>query len=271
VLSAFALITVAVAAVYFVAGTGDDGGGGPIAAVTSTPTRKPTVSPTEQPTSTPTLPAATPTSSPSPSPVPGTPRPGAEFFLWNDESKQWQDDDLEKDSSSAGEGDILLFLFKLNDVKPGETYQIEIDYFDCGLSPGRSFDYLAAASSGDTPQLATPGPGRVRPDSQVPVPDDPGVGNDGGSPAYLSAWGGTFQRAPELSPVSATCTGDKKLSVSVLAQSSTLYVEWGGHLASVTDWLGEGAASAKLPFGMSAMLQGASAERIEVLVGAVSK
>jgi hypothetical protein len=164
------------------------------------------------------------------------------------------------------------FLYKLSGLKPGETYEIDIDYFDCGLSPGQSFDHLAStASAGDAPRLATRGPGRVRPDSQVPVPDDPGVANDGGTTAYLSVWGGTFQHAPELTATPATCAGDKKLTTRVRAQSTTLYVEWGGHVATAADWPGEGAASAKSPFGISAMLQGASEERLEMLVGAVSK
>ncbi len=273
ILSAFALVTVVVAAVYFIAGTGDDDGG-PIVSVTSTPTRQPTASPTELPTAIPTTPAVTPTPSPSasPSPVPGTPQPGAGFFLWNEKTGKWQGDNLKKDSSGVSEGDVVLFLFKLSGVKPGESYQIDIDYFDCGLSPGQSFDHLAATTTaGDAPQLAAPAPGRVRPDSQVPAPDDPGVANDGGTTAYLSVWGGTFQHTPELTPTPATCAGDKKLSMRVRAQSTTLYVEWGGHVATAADWLGEGAASAKSPFGMSAMLQGAGEERLEVLVGAVSR
>ena len=275
ILSAFALVTVVLAAVYFIAGAGDDGSG-PIVSVTSTPTRRPTASPTEPPTAIPTTPAATPTPTPSPSaspsPVPGTPQPGAEFFLWNEKTGEWQGDDLKKGSSGVSEGDVVLFLFKLSGVNPGESYQIDIDYFDCGLSPGQSFDHLAAtATAGDAPQLAAPGPGRVRPDSQVPVPDDPGVANDGGTAAYLSAWGGTFQHTPELTATPATCAGDKKLTMQVRALSTTLYVEWGGHVATAADWLGAGAASAKSPFGMSAMLQGAGEVRLEMLAGAVSK
>ena len=166
----------------------------------------------------------------------------------------------------------MLFLYKLSGLKPGATYDIDIDYFDCGLSPGQSFDYLAStASAGDAPNLAVRGPGRVRPDSQVPVPDDPGVGNDGGAAAYLSVWGATFQHAPERSSIPETCDGDTKLSVRFLAQSNTVHVEWGGHLASVTEWPGQGAASANSPFGMSATLQGTGEERLELLVGAVSE
>ena len=275
VLSAFALVTVVLAAVYFIASAGDDNGG-PIVSVTATPTRRPTASPTERPTAIPTTPALTatpaPSPSPSPSPVPGTPRPNIEFLLWNEKAARWQEEDLKKDASGVAEGDVVLFLYKLSGLKAGETYEVDIDYFDCGLSPGQSFDHLASTgSSGDAPQLAAPGPGRVRPDSQVPVPDDPAIANDGEPTAYLSLWGATFQHSPTLTATPANCAGDKKLTVRVLAQASTLYLEWGGHLASAADWLGEGASSAKSAFGMTATLQGADEARLEVLAGAVSK
>jgi hypothetical protein len=281
VLTAFALVTSVLVGIYLVAGTGDSGGG-PIVSATTTPTKRPTASPTASPTVRPTVVPATPaatatakptaTPAPSPSPVPGTPRPSAELFLWNAKTGKWQADDLKQSSSSLSEGDAVLFLFKLSGVKPGETYEITIDYFDCGLSPGKSFDHLAAADAGGgAAQLAAPGPGRVTPDAQVPVPDDPGVANDSASTAYLALWGGTFPHATKLVATPATCAGDKRLTVPVLARASTLYLEWGGHLASAADWVNQGAASATSPFGMSATMADIGEARIELLPGAVSE
>ena len=275
VLSAFALVTSVLVGIYLVAGTGDSDGG-PIVSATTTPTKRPTASPTARPTVVPATPTATakPTATlaPSPSPVPGTPRPAAEIFLWNAKTGKWQADDLNQSSSSLSEGDAALFLFKLSGVQPGETYEIAIDYFDCGLSPGQSFDHLASAdAAGDAAQLAAPGPGRVRPDAQVPVPDDPGVANDSASTAYLALWGGTFPHAAELLATPATCADDKRLTVRVLARASTLYLEWGGHLASAADWVNQGAASATSPFGMSATIADIDEARIELLPGAVSR
>ncbi|HET8943773.1 MAG TPA: hypothetical protein VFO59_03250, partial [Dehalococcoidia bacterium] len=108
---------------------------------------------------------------------------------------------------------------------------------------------------------------RERPDSQVPLPD--AVQAAGGT-AYVSAWGGTFQQAPEVSPTSS-CTGDQRVDLRVLAGSSTVYIEWGGHLASAADWPENGAASARAPFGMSAVLQGTLAIRLQVLPNTISR
>jgi hypothetical protein len=275
VLSAFAVVAVVVAIVTLVASSGDDGGG-TVVGVTSTPTRRPTASPTRPPTTATTTPAATPTASPtksptpSPSPIPGTPAPDAEFFLWDATSGKWLAGDPPPGIYS--EGDTIVFLLKLTGVEPGESYELAIDYFDCGLSPGQSFDYLApVTAAGDGPGLTPPGPGRARPDSQVPAPDDPAVTSDAGAGGQLSAWGGAFQRAPEFTPAQSACSGDKQLTVSVLGQAGTLYIEWGGHLATAADWPGKGAASAKSSFGISAGLAGAEASRLEIAPGAVSR
>jgi len=166
----------------------------------------------------------------------------------------------------------VLFLYKLDGVHPGQTYEIVVDYFDCGLSPGQSFDHLGPMPSpGDAPQMMPPGPGRARPDAQVPIPDDPAVTNDGGPGSLLMVWGGTFPHSPALEVTPADCAGDKRVKLQVTAQSSTIELEWAGHLASAKDWPGAGAASAKSPFGMTAAAGGLPGARIEVAPGAVAK
>ncbi len=269
-MAAAGVAAIAVAAAYLIAGSG--GGNGGAVANPNTPTRRPTVSATGAPTTAPVATAPTPSPSPSPSPVPATPQPAPEFFVWNSRSGKWQAHDLQEGSSGFAEGDSVLFLYKLDGVVPRQTYEISIDYFDCGLSPGQSFDHLGPMpSTGDAPQLASPGPGRTRPDSQVPIPDDPGVANGGGPGSLLTLWGGTFPHSPALEMAPANCAGDKRVMLQVTAQASIIELEWAGHLASAKDWLGEGASSAKSPFGMTVRARGLLDSRIQVAPGAVAK
>jgi len=284
VLSAVAgIVIIAAAAVYAIQTSGGDGDGS-VSAVTSTPTSRATPSPTKgvtptsvpptavPPTSAPTAtPKPTPAPTSSPTPAPGTPRPSTEFFLWNSKSGEWQANGLTKETSAYSEGDVVPFLLKVSGVKAGQTYDVTLDAFDCGLSPGRSFDYLtSAAAGGDAPLLAAPAPGRARPDAQAPVPDDPAVAKDGGPLAYLALWGGTFQTAPSWEQTPGSCAGDQKLTVRVRAQAGTLYLAWGGHLASQADWPGGGASSAKTSFGLSVSVDGLGDMRLEVPASAVS-
>ena len=257
-LAAFALGAVMGGAFYLLAGGGDTDDGAAVIA-TSTPTIRPTALSNAQPT-------AAFTNTPDPSAVPQSPDQATALFAWNARAGKWQQDSLIPGKTDYAEGDTVPFLFRLWNVSPGQVYEVAIDYFDCGLSPERSFDYLS--SPGDSaPRLVAPGPGRERPDSQVPLPD--AVQAAGGT-AYVSAWGGTFQQAPEVSPTSS-CTGDQRVNLRVLAGSSTVYIEWGGHLASAADWPENGAASARAPFGMSAVLQGTLAIRLQVLPNTISR
>ncbi|HSP54263.1 MAG TPA: hypothetical protein VLS25_01635 [Dehalococcoidia bacterium] len=268
--AAIAVAAIVVATAYLITGTGDGNDGA--AANVNTPTRRPTVSVTAAPTNAPVTRAPSMSPSPSPSPVPATPQATPSFFLWNSASGKWQSSDLQKDSSGFTDGDSVLFLYKLDGVHPGQTYEIVIDYFDCGLSPGQSFDHLGPMpSTGDAPQMMPPGPGRARPDAQVPIPDDPSVGNDGGPGSLLTVWGGTFPHSPALEMTPAECAGDKRVKLQVTAQSSTIELEWAGHLAAAKDWLGEGAASAKSAFGMTVTARGFRDSRIQVLPGAVTR
>ncbi|HSP54860.1 MAG TPA: hypothetical protein VLS25_04660 [Dehalococcoidia bacterium] len=268
--AAIAVVAIVVAAVYLIAGTG--GGNGGAVANANTPTRRPAVSVTAAPTTAPVTQAPTLSPSPSPSPVPATTQATPNFFLWNSVSGKWQSSDLQKDSSGFTEGDSVLFLYKLDGVHRGQTYEIVIDYFDCGLSPGQSFDHLGPMpSTGDAPQMMPPGPGRARPDAQVPVPDDPGVGHDGGPGSLLTVWGGTFPHSPAWEMTPAECAGDKRVKLQVTAQSSTIELEWAGHLAAAKDWPGEGAASAKTSFGMTVTARSLPGTRIQVLPGAVTR
>ncbi|HET9476935.1 MAG TPA: hypothetical protein VFP63_05565 [Dehalococcoidia bacterium] len=255
VLSAFALGVVVAGVVYLIAGGGgaDDG---PAVFATATPTIRPTALSNVQPTNT-----------PGASAVPEPPAQDTALFAWNAREGKWQQDSLIPGKTDYTEGDTVPFLFRLWNVNPGQVYDVAVDYFDCGLSPARSFDYLG--SVGDTaPRLAAPGPGRDRPDSQVPLPA--AVQAPGGT-AYVSVWGGTFQQAPEMSPIAETCTGDQRILLRVLAGSSAIYIEWGAHLASVADWPEDGAASARAPFGMTAALDGTSARRLQVLPNTISR
>jgi hypothetical protein len=259
VLAVFALGAVVGGAFHLASGGGDTDDGAAVIA-TSTPTIRPTALSNVQPT-------AAPTNGPGPSAVPEPPAQDTALFAWNARAGKWQQDSLIPGKTDYAEGDTVPFMFRLWNVSPGEVYEVSIDYFDCGLSPERSFDYLSSPRD-SAPRVVAPGPGRERPDSQVPLPA--AVQATSGT-AYVSAWGGTFQQAPEVSPIAETCTGDHRVILRVLAGSSTVYIEWGGHLASAADWPENGAASARAPFGMSAVLQGTLAIRLQVLPNTVSR
>lgn len=256
-LAAFALGAVMGGALYLASG-GDSNDGAAVIA-TASPIR-PTALSNSQPT-------APPANTPGPSAVPEPPAQETALFAWNAREEKWQQDSLIPGRTDYAEGDTVPFLFRLWNVSPGQVYEISIDYFDCGLSPARSFDYLSSPRD-SAPRLVPPGPGRERPDSQVPLP---AAVQAAGGTAYVSAWGGTFQQAPDVLPVTSTCEGDQRLTFRVLAGSSAVYIEWGGHLASAADWPEDGAASARAPFGMSAMLEGTLALRLQVLPNAISR
>ena len=189
----------------------------------------------------------------------------AMLFLWNPVIARWQYEMLALDASDYTEGDTIPFLLKIRNAEPGKVYELEIHYFNCGLSPERSFDGLASTeSSGDLPRLVAPGPARARPDSRVQVPN-PAAADDGEATPYVAVWGGAIQQAPALSEVISSCAGDRSLTVRILAHSPTLYTEWGGHLASTTLSPRGNAGSAGPSFRMVAVLGGRAKARVEVL------
>jgi len=244
-LAAVAILTAG--AVYLVVGSGNDGSG---AAAGDAPPTRPTA---HQPQ----------TSGASPAPPSIT--PSAMLFLWNPRIERWQYEMLALDASDYTEGDTIPFLLKIRDAEPGKVYELAIHYFNCGLSPARSFDGLASTeSSGDLPRLEAPGPGRVRPDSRVQLPDEAMLDETAATP-YLAVWGGAIQQAPAHSDVISNCSGDRSLAVRILAHSPTLYIEWGGHLASTTILPGGNASSAGAAFRMVAVLDGRAKARVEVL------
>lgn len=257
-LVAFALGAVMGVSMYLASG-GDSNDGAAVIA-TATPTIRPTALSNSQPT-------AAPTNTPGPSAVPEPPAQQTALFAWNAREEKWQQDSLIPVRTDYAEGDTVPFLFRIWNVSPGQVYEVAIDYFDCGLSPERSFDYLSSPRD-SAPRLVPPGPGRERPDSQVPLP---AAVQAAGGTAYVSAWGGTFQQAPEVSPTGETCTGDQRVLLHVLAGSSAIYIEWGAHLASVVDWPEDGAASARAPFGMTAGLEGTPARRLQVVPNTISR
>ena len=272
--SAFALAASVAGVILFLTQVLDSGGGNDCVVLTVTATAKP--SPIASPTGTPTsTPAGTPTPSqtaiPTNTPLPSTPYPALALFAWSDRSNKWQTGDLSNDTSGYANGNAIPFLVELNGVNPGQTYDAVIRYVDCDDQPSTGFDYMTAASdAGTEPLLAAPGPGRARPDAQVPFPDDPAVPGDAGPEMFLALWGGTFGRAPAFTPSLSGCDGARLLTVSVLARSTTLQIDWGGHLASPSDWPGKGAASAREPYGVSVAVTGVGEMSIGVKPEAVS-
>jgi hypothetical protein len=146
-------------------------------------------------------------------------------------------------------------------AEPGTPYEVAIYPPACRPEPATSFDYLAGHEAAPPLALLTPpGPARERPDSVIPVPDDPSTAADNAADGgRLGLWGGVFQQRPAWQPGSGECPDGRVLVFQVKALSDELRLVWAGHLATAADWPGGGAAAATETISMTITLDGAQA------------
>lgn len=206
---------------------------------------------------------------PTPAPAAG---PRARLAVWSDRLGEWRFGDLGREGSSYREGQAVPFLLRIQGTQPGETYRLALRY-RCRGGGAAGFDFLTAyeGEGGTAPALAPGGPGRARPDSAIPMPDDPSIELDGGGRLF-SLWGGTFQEGPRGPEPEGPCRDEKRIVLEVRAVGESLVLLWGAHLASAADW-GEGAASADVPLSMAVEVEGArdGVAEVALLPGAVGR
>ncbi len=194
------------------------------------------------------------------------------FAAWNARSNKWQSTDLNADNSSYSEGQEIPFLVRIDGAARDSNYDVILDYYDCSVPPAMAFDYLTSAeSAGELPLLAAPAPGRVRPDSAISIPRDPGVTlKRPPEAASFSLWGGSFYDAPSWVSRSSLCPDGRRMSLKLRAQGPVVFLAWSAHIASSADWPGQGAARATATYGISVELPSLGRRVFTVMPGAVA-
>jgi hypothetical protein len=209
--------------------------------------------------------SATPISGSSSPAAPGDVR----LFIWSRQQKQWLGSDLAKDDPGYREGDAVPFMIRIDNAVASVLYEVEISYW-CHTSDGAAFDYLSNPSAEDSASQTTPpGPGR-REDASIPIPDDSAISFDA-SGRRFKAWGGSFQQAPEGPSPDTPCQTDKRFSLSLMAQGGSMFLIWGGHLASKSDWgENQGASSQRSAIYMEVSVGQTSPQKLGVWPDAIA-
>lgn len=196
---------------------------------------------------------------------------------WTDAEARWLFDGLYGEASGYHEGQAITFLMRIDEALLGTVYTVSIHY-DCGVDRTAAFDFLSGYESyrGRGPILAEEGPDQAFPDATAPVPDDPAITFDDearDADPRFGLWGATFETRPVGPSPSGPCRGRKRVDLTVRALAPTVYLLWGGHLASSADWgEGQGAAGQDGPFEMRVGIRGLAPEARGLVVapGAVS-
>lgn len=228
---------------------------GPTAVATPAPSRSSTQTPQ-------------PTATLAPTPPPGQ-QFDAQLAAWSDIKSEWLTTALDQETSGYRAGEFVPFLLRIDDAKPGTTYDLQITY-ECFASGKPAIDFIAGIELDHAALLQTSlGPGSVTPDSVLSQLDDSSLNFDD-QHGWFWAWGAAFSRAAGPLP-QTECESTKTLSISILAQDETVILVWAGHLASPADW-GEGndAASAA-PFSIVVEIDGWSLHSLTMVPGSVAE
>lgn len=221
------------------------------AGTSGTPTPTPAVTATPSPTATP-GPTPSPKRSPSPVPTSVSPTPAGQeplFRLAAWDGERWQFKPS-LDGATYREGEAIPFLFRIDRASRGADYSLTIRY-DC-----EAFALLTSydRDHGSQPALASGGPERAAADAILSFPQEPGASAGDGEAGSLSLWGGSFTGVDGPRPASG-CTGEKSLTVGVVAASDTLHLIWAAEISP-------GAAERNAPLRLA--VQAAGAEKLSV-------
>jgi len=217
--------------------------------------------------------AAPPTSGARPTPAASASSPAValspaapgdvRLFVWSRQEKQWLGSDLVKEEPGYREGDVVPFMLRVEHAVASTLYEVQLKY-TCRTSDGAAFDYLSNPSDQDNiSQMTSPGPGR-REDASIPIPDDSAIAFDG-SGRRLRAWGASFQQAPEGPSPDEACQADKQFKLRLMTQGETMFITWGGHLASSGDWgQNQGALSQRSPIYIEVTVGQSSPQKLGI-------
>jgi hypothetical protein len=261
------ILLVAVALVLIATGVGllvlvDDDGGNSSVNGNTTPTSSP------RPTRTDGGDAASPGTTAGPTRTPA--QAGVRLFAWSRQGNEWVDGTL---PAGAGykEGDAIPVLLQIDGATSGSFYETIVRY-QCGTDRGAGLDFLASPAKVDSESvLIDPAPGRARPDSSVPIPNDPNITYDDGFEGRFQLWEGTFQQSLQGPLPPAPCERQKEFHLITVAASNTVSLGWAAHLASARDWgEGKGSASAGAPLTIEVTIGGVVDALLTVSDGAIA-
>jgi len=187
-----------------------------------------------------------------------TPSPTGDISLalWANDLNAWLFGDLQEGTASYSEGDEAPFL--LNWVaEPGEDYTVEITYA-CSVGGVPAIDFLAGVQTADPAIFAADqGPGESVPDAAVPLPDTPDLDADDGTVRLLYLFGGDFLLLPEGPAPATACSGERTITVPVLATADEVTLMGSVHFADADDHDGQGAADAADAISLSVSISAA--------------
>jgi hypothetical protein len=184
-------------------------------------------------------------------------------------SNKWIMGNLNANNSAYAEGDSVAYRAKFTRLTVGQTYMTTINW-DSTVGGLHAMDYLTSYDFTETGADPCSGLTCASPTSLLPIANDPMVTLAGVNQAngqVFTAFGATFPTSGAVIPntgnlcgANPSCTiasnpsaytttgmysGTSKTSVSVYftAQSGTVVLAWGGHIASPMDWgIGNSAA-----------------------------
>jgi hypothetical protein len=184
-------------------------------------------------------------------------------------SNKWITGNLNTNNSAYAEGDSVAYRAEFTRLTMGQTYMTTINW-DSTVGGLHAMDYLTSYDFSETGADPCSGIPCGSPISTLPIAGDPMVasaGVDQLNGQVFTAFGATFPTNGAVIPntgnlcgADPSCTlssnpsaytttgmysGTSKTSVSVYftAQSSTVVLAWGGHIASPMDWgMGNSAA-----------------------------
>ncbi|MDO8611616.1 MAG: hypothetical protein Q7R32_02190 [Dehalococcoidia bacterium] len=166
---------------------------------------------------------------------------------WADVDADWQFGNLNSNNSAYHEGEAIPYLLQVDNADIGAVYEFQLRY-DCDKGGVNAFDFLTRydRDRGTDPATAL-GLDPASPDATAPINDDPNHAFDASETARTwRVWGATFNSTPTgpmmadgsapIDCASTTTSDEKRYDVDITATSSTVYLLWGGHLASGFDW-----------------------------------
>lgn len=184
-------------------------------------------------------------------------------------SNKWITGNLNTNNSAYAEGDSVAYRAEFTRLTVGQTYMTAINW-DSTEGGLHAMDYLTSYNFSETGADPCSGLTCDSPTSTLPIADNPMVtsaGVDQEDGQVFTAFGATFptsgaiiSNTGNLCGANASCTlasnpsaysttgtyaGTSKTSVNVYftAQSNTVVLAWGGHIASPVDWgMGNSAA-----------------------------